>query len=121
MTVPAGFTDDMNIELPEGVMPEEVVDLIISMKDQGSSHDVIESCLIEKFAINPYDAALAWDRVCAGLVRASTGSQYNCPNRRKDSLAWLAFQRGIQGKGGDPAPKLQQAAPDVGTPWWKFW
>lgn len=68
-----------------------------------------------------YDAPLAWGRVCAGLVRASPGSQYNCPNRRKDSLAWLAFQREIQGKGGDPAPKLQQAAPDVGTPWWKFW
>lgn len=93
MTLPPGWTDEMNIELPVGVSLEEVADVIISLKNQNSTHEMVESCLIEKFALTPYDAALARDRVCAGMVRASTGLRSNCPDRVKDALAWIAFQR----------------------------
>lgn len=93
MALPPGWTDNMNIELPVGVSLEEVADLIISLKNKNSTHEMVESCLIEKFALTPYDAALAWDRVCAGIVRASTGAPSNCPDRETDTISWIAFQR----------------------------
>ncbi len=116
MALPAGWTDDMNIKLPEGVSFEEVADLIISMKKQDSTHEMVESCLIETFALSPYDAALAWDRVCAGMVRASTGRRANCPDRSKDALAWVAFQRASQDRKIDVSPMRQDAGAGTSAP-----
>ncbi|UUZ47405.1 hypothetical protein LP420_29530 [Massilia sp. B-10] len=51
------------------------------------------NALIDKVGISDDDAALAWDRVHGGIVRAATGNASNCPNQAKDALAWLGFQR----------------------------
>ncbi len=106
----------MNIELPEDVTFEEVADLIISMKKQDSTREMIESCLIEAFALTPYDAALAWDSVSGGMVRASTRRLDNCPDRANDTLAWIAFQRASQDWKTNTSSKTQGVGPESTKP-----
>jgi hypothetical protein len=131
MTLPPGWTDDMNIVLPEERSLEEVVELVISMGRQRVAHEVVQSSLIETFCLSPDDAALAWDRVHGGIVRASTGHQDNCPDRRKDTLAWMSFQRASQDWSivADLYPQYaksrrvgpESARPENAKQWWKFW
>lgn len=118
MTLPPGCTDDMNIVLPEHRTLEQVVDLVISLGREGLAPEQVESTLIETFCLSPYDAALAWDRVHGGIARASTKNRANCPDRVKDPLAWLSFQRASQDW---PISRLRYAKSESVNPWWKFW
>jgi hypothetical protein len=119
MSIPSGWTDDMNIVLPEHATLEGVVDLVISMEKEGATLDQIEMRLIESVGLSENDAALAVDRVQGGALRAST-HRSNCPDRSKDPLAWISFQRAIK----DPARNSslpRYTPPKITSPWWKFW
>ncbi|MCY0912471.1 hypothetical protein [Massilia antarctica] len=93
---PSGWTDDMNIELPEHQTLDNVVALVISMGMQGADYNLVQLSLVENLGLSTDDAALAWDRVHGGIVRAATQQSGNCPNRSKDPLAWLGFQHASQ-------------------------
>lgn len=95
MTLPEGLTDDMNIALPAERTLGEVVSLIISMSMGKSEQDETQEALVGTIGLSRDDAALAWDRVHGGIVRASTGNEANCPSKDKDPLAWLSFHRAI--------------------------
>lgn len=95
MNLPEGWTDDMNIALPAERTLDEVVSLVISMGMGNSEPEDIETALVEVIGLSQEDAALAWDRVHGGIVRASTGNEANCPSKDKDPLAWLSFRRAI--------------------------
>lgn len=95
MTLPEGWTDDMNIALPAERTLDEVVSIVISMSMGKSEQDETEDALIGTIGLSRDDAALAWDRVHGGIVRASTGNEANCPSKDKDPLAWLSFHRAI--------------------------
>ena len=58
-----------------------------------SEREGIENALVETIGLSQDDAALAWDRVHGGIVRASTGNEANCPSKDKDPLAWLSFHK----------------------------
>ena len=93
MSVPEGWTDDMNIEIPGKKTLDEVVALVISMSMNNAQQEEIESALVETIGLSEDDAVLAWDRVHGGIVRASTGNLANCPSKAKDPLAWLSFHK----------------------------
>jgi hypothetical protein len=63
MSVPEGWTDDMNIELPAERTLDEVVSLVISMSMKNAEQEEIEKTLVETIGLSQDDAALAWDRV----------------------------------------------------------
>jgi hypothetical protein len=93
VTIPDGWTDDMNIPLPTGRTVEQVVDCVIQAALRGTPHDAVEQLLVDEFLLSPDDAALARDRTFGGIVRAATRNQENCPQREKDPMAWESFQR----------------------------
>ena len=122
----------MNIALPEHRSLEEVIALVISMARSGADRDDIEVSLVEEIGLSPYDAALAWDRVHGGIVRASTQRLDNRPDRADDPLAWLSFEyarrdpsiiAAIYPKYAEAAGSKSRASGQTATarPWWKFW
>jgi hypothetical protein len=96
MTIPDGWTDDMNIPLPAGRTVEQVVEFVIQAALRGTPDDTTEQLLTAEFLLSPDDAALARDRTCGGIVRAATRNQENCPRREKDPMAWESFQRAMR-------------------------
>ena len=133
----------MNIVLPEHRSLEEVVALVILMGRQGADREQVQRALVDNVGISDDDAALAWDRVHGGIVRAATGNASNCPNRAKDALAWLSFQRAREDRSiiaalyPQYAPRASAYCPNYAKtaatsdprnddaastkPWWKFW
>lgn len=126
-SIPSGWTDDMNIALPPQHALGEVVELVISSGRAKTPAAATQRALIETFGLTADDAALAWDRVHGGIVRAATGNVANRPDRSKDPLAWTSFQLAS----GDPSiiaalyPQYAtraDAQPDSERkPWWRFW
>ena len=96
MALPSGWTDDMNIALPEHRTLEEVVTIVISMCMAGADYEHVQLSLVEEVGLSADDAALTWDRVHGGIVRASTRHRGNCPDRSKDPLACLSFERAME-------------------------
>ncbi len=119
MSIPNGWTDDMNIELPKHATLEGVVDLVLSMQEEGATPDQIAMRLIETIGLSESDAALALDRVQGGAVRASTNHS-NCPDRLKDPLAWISYQRTTK-KETKVSSLRRYTPPEKTYPWWKFW
>ncbi|MFZ6721788.1 hypothetical protein [Undibacterium sp. Ji49W] len=131
----------MNIVLLERKSLEEVVALVISMGMQSADYELVQKALIEDLGLSSEDAALAWDRVHGGIVRASTGRNDNCPDKTKDPLAWLSFQKASDDISIISSLYPQYAKPVVEKPryakpvinklqypnqidrkpWWKFW
>jgi hypothetical protein len=70
-------------------------DHIFVANNEGREHELLIAELCKGFGLLPEDAELAIDRVCGGVVRALTGNQANCPDRIKDPIAWMSFQRAI--------------------------
>jgi hypothetical protein len=96
MTIPEGWTDDMNIPLV-GATADDVVEFILARAPLADYTDVdYEGLLLavaERFAISQDDAALALDRTQGGVVRARTRAPENCPNRDKDPMAYASYQK----------------------------
>lgn len=95
MSIPEGWTDDMNIPLPPGRTEHDVVSLVLTLALNGVADEAIESELQGAFALSPDDAALARDRVFGGIVRGATRNPENRTDPQKDPLAWISFQRAI--------------------------
>jgi hypothetical protein len=118
MTLPPGCTDNMNIDLPIGRTLEEIVDLVLSMGKEPQDYDRTLQAL-ESLGLSPDDAALAWDRVQGGVVRASTGRRANCPDKSKDALAWLSFQKAFSERSAPS--QFHNSDSGISKPWWKLW
>lgn len=93
MALPEGWTDDMNIQIPPGKTLDELVDRILEAAIRRDVMENVVSELVSPFGLSEEDATLAFDRACAGVVRAATGNPLNCPNREKDPIAWLVYQK----------------------------
>ena len=57
-SLPSGWTDDMNIVIPEGRSLDEVVTLVISMGRQGANHEIVEKALVETVGLSQEDVEL---------------------------------------------------------------
>lgn len=64
--------------------------------------------LTERYALPFDDARLAIDRVRGGVVRASSGSPANQPDKSNDPLAWVSYRlrRVRDVTGADPGSTL---------------
>jgi len=126
-SIPSGWTDDMNIALPPPHTLGAVAELVISHGRAQAPTAATQRALIETFGLAADDAALAWDRVHGGIVRAATGNVANRPDKSKDPLAWASFQLAT----ADPTiiaslyPQHANRAdslPDTErNAWWRFW
>lgn len=92
MTIPEGWTDDMNIALPEGVAIDDVVETVLRAESARVPFETIVATLVAR-GLSEEDAMLAHDRTLGGVVRAATGNALNEPVRAKDPLAWASFHR----------------------------
>lgn len=93
--LPAGWTDDMNVHLPDGVSVEEVTDFVLGMVGRTNLANLL-SKLQSAFGLSAEDADLVRDRVCGGVVRAATGNPINRPSREKDPFAWVSFGKATE-------------------------
>ncbi len=93
MSIPVGWTDDMNIQIAPDRTLDQLVDIVLQAAMRQDDSATTIAALIRDFGLSEEDAALALDRACGGVVRAATGNPQNCPNQQKDPVAWLSFQR----------------------------
>lgn len=93
MLVPAGWTDDMNIQIEPSRTLDQLVSFVLEAAMRRDDSSTIIAALIKDFGLSDEDAALALDRTCGGVVRAATGNPQNSPNPQKDPIAWLSYQR----------------------------
>src|SRR5215467_2075473 len=93
VSVPEGWTDDMNIQIAAGHTLDKLVDFVLQAAMRGDDSSKTIAALVENFSVSEEDAALALDRACGGVVRAATRNPQNCPDRQKDPIAWLSYQR----------------------------
>jgi len=131
MTIPDGWTDDMNVQLRDGVTNEDIVRFVIEAGISRADDGETERLLSNKFGLSAGDAALARDRVYGGIVRTATRNSMNCPIQAKDPMAWLSFQMCL----ADPAiiikiypqyADIQDNSPPAKPAkclkhWWEIW
>ena len=70
------------------------MDFVIDQQVVKVSADATVQELATRFVIED-DAEFALDRVLGGIVRAATGNPANCPDRTKDPVAWVSYQRAV--------------------------
>jgi len=90
---PGGWTNDMSVGLRADRSVEELVDYILLATEQSRQNETVIADLGAEFGLSKEDAELSIDRVRGGIARARTRSQANCPDRLKDPIAWVSFQR----------------------------
>ena len=90
--LPTGWTDDMRIPITPA-QSEALVDYVFEALLAFRSVEDASRELVTRFSLTPDDALLALDRVPGGVIRALIANPANCPDREKDPLAHLAFQR----------------------------
>ena len=95
-TVPEGWTDDMTIVVPTGRSLDEIVDYVLQGMIRRETRSNMVKHMTREFGLTQGDAELALDRTCGGVVRAATGRLDNCPQREKDPMAWISFQRCLE-------------------------
>jgi len=118
--LPDGWTDDMNIAVGDGHSLEELVDYVLQSTVHGQTKAAMVEHLSEAFRLSPVDAELALDRAYGGVVRAATGQAANRPNKDKDPVAWISFQRCSKQPELIAAIYPQFAQPPR-RPWWRRW
>ena len=94
-SAPAGWTDNMFVELCAGRTVEELVDYVLAARQRGRQNEALVSDLCAEFGLSSEDAELSLDRVGGGVFRARTGDKQNCPDRRKDPIAYASYVRTI--------------------------
>jgi hypothetical protein len=105
--VDAGFATKLKLESQPMLAPsfqpdsnrrkylEALVDFVIDQQVAKVSAELTVQELAMRFVIED-DAEFALDRVLGGIVRAATGNPANCPNRTKDPVAWVSYQRAVR-------------------------
>ena len=96
MALPPGFTDDMRINLPQGLTYETLASFVIENALRSVPDDETERQLVAQFALSSDNAAFVRDRVFGGVFRAAmrlAGNRHNDPSPEKDPLAFAGFQR----------------------------
>src|SRR6185295_2395062 len=91
--IPGGWTDDMTFPLPQGMTFEILVDRVLGELMSGAEGANVVDGLVSQIGLSEEDAHLALDRTLGGVVRAATGNPLNRPDRAKDPMAWLSFER----------------------------
>jgi len=124
--IPEGWTDDMNIPLPEGVTPGKIAEFVVSSAAAGESHDTrIEK--LRSWGLTPDDAELACDRALGGVFRAGTSSSANEPSAEKDPIAHSSYHQCRANRAlicaifPEEFPATHSERPEVQRSWWKFW
>ena len=92
-SVPDGWTDDMTVSVQPPHTLSELVDFVLDAESRKVPSPDTVSNIAAGFGLSEDDAALAWDRALGGLVRAATGNSVNCPDKDKDPVAWISYQR----------------------------
>ena len=98
------WTDDLSLRVARGENLVSLVDYLLDSKRAERPWHEVRDVLIARFALSYDDARLAWDRAQGGTVRAATASPANEPNRAKDPVAWIAYQRARGRPVEAPAP-----------------
>jgi hypothetical protein len=124
--IPDGWTDDMNISLPEGVTVAKLAEFVVSSAAAGESHDArLEK--LRTLGLTRDDAELACERALGGVFRAGTISPDNEPSAEKDPIAYYSYHRCRANRALISAIFPKQFPPtkadraEVRRPWWKFW
>jgi hypothetical protein len=124
--IPEGWTDDMNIPLPEGVTSAKVAEFVVSSAAAGESHDArIEK--LRSWGLSLDDAEHACDRALGGAFRAGTSSPANEPSAQKDPIAHSSYHRCRANRTLISAifpkefPPTRSQPAEVRRSWWKFW
>jgi hypothetical protein len=121
--IPDGWTDDMNIPLPDGVSVARLCEFVLSSTAAGESHEVRIAALLS-WGLTRDDAELACDRALGGAFRAGTTNPQNEPSAEKDPIAHFSYQH-CQSKRALLASLFPKDLPSKSStssrPWWKFW
>jgi hypothetical protein len=96
--LPPGSTDDMNIALPPGISYEQIVNFVLQCYNADDPYPTALSELQKRFGVSADDAALAWDRVQGGVVRAMSRNPINRPQQDKDPMARLSYDKALADK-----------------------
>lgn len=91
MTLPEGWTDDMNVTIREDRTIPELTRAVMETLNEFEGQTEIVYAIAKEFGMSQSDALLAFDRVQGGIIRALTTRPSNRPERDKDPLAWHAF------------------------------
>lgn len=91
--LPDGWTEDFSIDPPPGMNIDEFVERVLLARATGEPYESLLKDLSGRFGLCVEDVELAVDRIWGGSVRAQTTDPRNCPDRLKDPLAWLAYQK----------------------------
>ena len=118
--IPDGWTDDMSIQLPPGQTVEAIGEFVIQREISKISSDDTARALVATFGMTSDDAALVYDRILGGIVRAATGIAANRPNATKDPFAYFSYERASRDQ-----QIIYAIRPDYvkarKRPWWHFW
>lgn len=117
MTIPEGWTDDLNINLAQGRTVEELVEYIIDAAIRHDATTDVTNRLMSHFGLSQPDAELAVDRTMGGVVRAATGRADNCPNNEKDPVAWASYHKCL--KRPELILRLYPNFKRTKRPWWR--
>ena len=124
--IPEGWTDDMNIPLPEGLTAAKIAEFVVSSAAAGESHEArIEK--LRSLGLTPDDAELACDRALGGAFRAGTISPENEPSAENDRIAYSSYHQCradralISAIFPEEFPAVDSDRPEVRRSWWKFW
>ncbi len=87
-----GWPDDLTIALPPGQTVEAIGQFVIQREvSKGAAEDTVQA-LVTTFGITSEDAALVYDRVLGGIVRASTRNSANRPDPANDPFAYFSYE-----------------------------
>ncbi|MBK9386116.1 MAG: hypothetical protein IPN34_14990 [Planctomycetes bacterium] len=92
MTIPEGWTDDMNVSLPVGRTHEELARRLLALLLKQAPYEVLIATCRSEFLLSEADCELAVDRIQGGAIRALTGAVHNQPQKEKDAIAWWACE-----------------------------
>ncbi len=118
-SIPEGWTDDISIPLPPGLQVEDIVEVVLSSAIRNVPHEDVLGGLAA-LGLSAEDAALAYDRVLGGLVRAATRNPANTPSKEKDPIAHASFLRCQRDPSLIAAIRPGWAPPQTRR-WWQFW
>jgi len=108
------LNDDLSLRVARRETLVSLVDYVLESDRAGRRWPEVRDVLVERFALSYDDARLALDRVAGGRDRARIPSPANEPNRAKDPVAWIAYQRARNRTVEVPAPPdprhIEQAA-----------
>jgi hypothetical protein len=91
MDLPTGWTDDMSVQLISSISEDELVKRVMQAFRQEMPFAEVLTGIVTPCVIDEDDADLVLDRALGGIVRALTGGRQNCPDKRKDPVAWRTF------------------------------